>query len=315
MFNITSYPGKDANVNSWHIGCCLPFKLFSYSGYLAKHQKHITSLSVRLDAGYAFVDSLEGLLKLKDLRHFSWQEADFIDSYIFHEVIKANCHHLKTLDIGFQHRTRAAPYALELALRSAGLFSPRVDDSTPQFTALHSISLRNVSFKLAYRKLFPTFDISDIRSLKLNNCRCVLNFLKAIRVSGKPINLKSLELDYDKIAPSFADYDDMKAAGSMVMEAIRFVESFQGLQHLYVRAMDFTVQSTERAPWAILNHAHTLKRLVYHYHDKLGMGAKQDCPLFWAHHLFQVLNETRLVALGLNIVPCELVSHLSFPIL
>ena len=298
-----------ANADSWQIGCCLPFKLFSGSGYLARHQKHITSLSVRLDAGYAFVDSLDGLLKLKDLRHFSWQEADFIDSYIFHEVIKANCHHLKTLDIGFQYRTRAAPLALELALHSAGLFSPRVDDSTPQFKALHGISLRNVSFKLAYRKLFPTFDISNIRSLKVNNCGCVLNFLKAIRASEKPINLKSLEFDYEELSPSFADYEDMKAAGSMAMEAIRFVESFQGLRHLYVRAMDFTVQSTERTPWAILNHAHTLKRLVYHYHDKLEMGAKQDCPLFWAHHLYHVLNETRLEALGLNIVPCELVSH------
>lgn len=262
---------------------------------------------MKLSVGYALSDSLDGLLRLKNLRHFTWHEADFVASYLFYDVISANSAHLETMSIGFQYETQMAPHALELSIRSTGLFASNVDNSCIQFDALHSIVLRNLSFKLAYDMLHPTFDFGQIRALKLVNCRCVLEYIKAVRLSGTDINLKSLEFDYEEIAPSFAQFNDTKDPGGLAMEVVRLLEAFQGLEQLYIRAMDFLFQSAERTPEAILNHSDTLKRLVYHYHDKLGLGPRQDCPLFWAHHLNHFLDQVSLEALGLDIVPGELV--------
>lgn len=257
--------------------------------------------------GYAYTDGLDGLLLLRNLRHFAWQEADFIDSYLFYDVIEANCHHLESLDLGFQPRLMLAPRALDYTLRSSGLFSNVPNDPDIYFGSLRSISLQHVSFKLAYTSLYPTFDFSQIRKLKLRNCRCVLHLLRALRLTTRTINLKALECDYEELGPPVSHGESIYDAGVMVMEVPKFLEAFYGLEQLYVRAMDLVVQSAERTPWAIIQHARTLKRLTYHYHDKLAMGPNQDSSSIWTHRLNQVLDQLRLEALGLNIVLCDLV--------
>lgn len=262
--------------------------------------------------GYTYTDGLEGLTSLKNLRYLSWKQADFIDSYLLYDIIEANCCHLESLEVGFEGRYALAPRTLEYCLQSTGLFSTVPGDIYVQFDALHTISLGNVSFKLAYSVLYPTFDFSQIRKLKLQNCRYVLELLRALRYTSRGINLKALECDYEETTPPNQD-DSMFDPRTVVLGVPKFLEAFRGLEQLYVRAMDFLVQSSERTPWAILKHSHTLKRLVYHYHDKLAMSQNRDCPFFWRHRLYQVLDNLRLDALGINTIPCDLVSPSHFP--
>lgn len=306
------YRCRDADTNSWHLGCCLPKGIFGAHGYLARRQRQLTSLSIRVYPGYTYTDGLEGLTSLKNLRYLSWKQADFIDSYLLYDIIEANCCHLESLEVGFEGRYALAPRTLEYCLQSTGLFSTVPGDIYVQFDALHTISLGNVSFKLAYSVLYPTFDFSQIRKLKLQNCRYVLELLRALRYTSRGINLKALECDYEETTPPNQD-DSMFDPRTVVLGVPKFLEAFRGLEQLYVRAMDFLVQSSERTPWAILKHSHTLKRLVYHYHDKLAMSQNRDCPFFWRHRLYQVLDNLRLDALGINTIPCDLVSPSHFP--
>ena len=245
---------------------------------------------------------------LRNLRHLSWKQADCVDSYLLYDIIEANCRHLESLEVGFEGRYALAPRTLEYCLQSTCLFSTVPEDLYVRFDSLHTISLGNVSFKLAYSVLYPTFNFSQIRKLKLQNCRCVLELLRALRYTSRGINLKALECDYDEHTPPNQD-ESMFDPRTVGLDVPKVLESFRGLEQLYVRAMDFLVQSSERTPWAILKHAQTLKRLAYHYHDKLAMGHNRDCPFFWQHRLYQVFDNLRLEALGISIVPCDLVSY------
>lgn len=241
-------------------------------------------------------------MRLYNLRHLSWQEADYIDSCVFYNVIRRNCHHLETLDLGYQYRSHHMRHVTGLALRSSCLFSPSCSEPEARFEVLRHINLRNMSLHLVFSTLRPNFDFKKIRSLKLRDCRYVLNFLRGARHTNQQINLQALEIDYDAPVPC------AREAGGLVLEFVRFLNSFRGLEQLYFRAMDFFVQSIEQTPSAIANHAGTLKRLVCNYHDKLAMGTRKDCTLLWTHHLTYLFNVTRLEAVGMTIVPCELVS-------
>lgn len=264
-------------------------------------------MSIKVDPGYSFADTLDGLARLQSLRHFTWQGADFVDSYVFADVIMRNAHHLETLDIGFQHNSQVVS-AMDLALRLVCLFLPSGGVPLKRLTALKSLGLRNMSLQVTFSALQPNFDFSQLRSLKLRDCRYVLNFLRGARLHSPEINLKALEIDYNAPASDNVDIPNSTQVGGLVPEFARFLRSFQGLEQIYFRAMEFFHESIQQTPQGIINHAHTLKRLVCHYHDKLSLGPGKDCPIVYADGMGEIFESTRVESLGLNVLPCDLVS-------
>lgn len=264
-------------------------------------------MSVKVEPGYLFPDNLDGLRHLRNLRHFSWQGADFIDSYAFSDVIMRNTRRLESLDLGYQYNGQIAT-ARDLALSSTCLFSPSENPPVALFRALQSVCLRNMSLQLIFSTLQPNFDFSRLRSLKLRDCRYVLNFLRGARIHNLEINLKELDIDYVAPTTNVADVTAESEIGGLAPEFSRFLQGFKGLEKLYYRAMESSHDSRMQNPLGIINHASTLKRLVCHYHDKLALGPRKDCPLACANGLKSIFNETRLESVGLSVLPCDLVS-------
>lgn len=304
----------NTDFNSWHVGCDLPTGLFNGNGYLAQHQRQLQALSVKVDPGYSFASNFDGLVRLRNLRHFTWDGADFVDSYVFAEVLLRNTRHLESVNLGFQYNGQITG-ALEKALRSTCLFVQSDGPPMKRFTALQNISLRNISLQTTFSILTPNFDFSQLRSLKLRDCRYVLNFLRGARLHGTAINLKALDIDYDAPEPGNTEFTDESQAGGLAPEFVRFLQGFKGLEELCYRAMEYSSASIDQAPAGINYHADTLKRLVCHYHDKLALGPGKDCPLVFPEGLSSIFQATRLESVGLSILPCDLVRYILVPVL
>lgn len=121
---------------------------------------------------------------------------------------------------------------------------------------LSSLSLSEVSFEAAVEEMQHVLNITQLRSLKLRNCRYSLALLDTIVRGPQTVRLRSFELVIDVEACFFQGVRIQQHDVSIS----RFLNSFQGLEDLYLR-------TTYSIDWAfiaqsILNHLSTLNRLI-----------------------------------------------------
>ena len=126
------------------------------------------------------------------------------------------------------------------------------DKSTRCFPPLRSLSISEFSFTVINEMISPVIDFSQLRSLTLQNCTDTPPFLDGIMASGEHIALKHLELKFQ----------DRIYQGWRTSSLVRFLQSFEGLEDLYL--MIDPRLPTEVYWNSMASHHWTLKRFLYH---------------------------------------------------
>lgn len=296
---------------SWDLGMCIPENIFGHEGYLTKKQTAIESLSLVTGTGFSENDTndtvqtvvLSGFPKL---RKFSWKgicQTEELDS--LRDLLRCTHGTLEDLELDFirwQDVTIAElPSAgtwLEEKPSFEELILPRQSNgAVKRFKSLTRLALSVLEFEDPPRKTIQAFNIWNLQSLKLHNCRRILNFLSTIVDSGVVLKIKFLELIIDDYA---VEHD-----GVLRSPLISFLKSFQGLKHLYLM-----LQADMLGPmdwpahyWnSILHHNSTLRRFIYHeriprYSDYQGFSRETEytdndlcrIPPLWANELDRFL--------------------------
>ncbi|KAJ5111890.1 hypothetical protein NUU61_001520 [Penicillium alfredii] len=239
----------------WRLGTCIPAGVLDEGGYLSRHQKRLTCLSLVTDGTCPHArHHLNGLSQLSSLTKLEWegiQHPAEVES--LRQCIRRNRKHLTDLSIGFVLSPNARSLRWDvLGLRWPGAGPCDEDESIP-FPPLSILSLYKVSLSGDLR------DYSSFRSLQalsLRDCPNVLRFLRSLSGSRSTLNLREFELCCDFL---LHEPDDDYEFSSVV----RFLFSFRGLQHLRLRLSNFP-ELGFRVEDAIRHHRPTLESLVYH---------------------------------------------------
>jgi hypothetical protein len=132
-----------------------------------------------------------------------------------------------------------------------------LDEAKVVFPGLKIASLSAVSFLRAKAELAQALNLSQLRTLKLRNCRGTNDRLTMLADSSETLHLTSFEL-----TKSRRYLDDWE-----LMPLVRFLESFQGLEELSLLC-DGTRDPLIEEGWrSILHHCSTLKRFVHHQRE------------------------------------------------
>ncbi|OJJ38773.1 hypothetical protein ASPWEDRAFT_168659 [Aspergillus wentii DTO 134E9] len=272
----------------WHLGCCVPNSILGTSGYIPRHQERITSLSLDIDGSCRHAPSYEGLLQLKQLCEFSWQNfnPEGNDLVIFRSVLRNNSNHLITLGV-------KGPSFLWPTLKGLGLVSSDEDESIeyeyaededPENIELHSLqhlSLSQVDIGSLNEIYDFSFDLTKLRSLRLGSCGNVPDLFRAIQLRAV-VNLRTLHF--------INTNDDDDTCPSVLDALISFLESFSGLEELFILSIYLSSRHSDSlvATEPFQSHKMKLKRLlcqpIYHY-DGQRDSYVHDSPLMFLSQL------------------------------
>lgn len=200
----------------------------------------------------------------------------------------------------------------EIILDLIGLFKApgSADDGSTWFESLHGLSLYNISFKRAFSRLMPLFDVEKLRSLKLCDCHYPERFMTGIIRANKRLRLRTFEFVCEHNCTVDSDDEDEEEEGLDETDVLpQFLHSFAGLENLYIAVRSVTENEIDLIPDAIAWHSSTLKTLAYHYRSySMSNGrAIVDEDLPWSRCLRTFLEVVKLDALGVCIEPSTLV--------
>ena len=154
-----------------------------------------------------------------------------------------------------------------------------------ELTKLTSLSLGGISLGAHPKRLFRVLDISNLRTLKLQDCPNSYAFLKEVIHSKPPVRLKHFELVEDVYHGRLQGAHIVKRdpRDSEVENIASFLKSFWGLVDLLVVIPSYW--QTSQLVDSILHHKRTLRRLIIHPRSLRGL----DHPFFVDE---DVINET-----------------------
>ena len=183
----------------------MPDEVLGPQGYITINQPNLKSLSLAVD-GRCPGNGLEGLSRLKNLRHFSWRGVVAKRNFeLVRSVIRHNADHLVSLDVEIRHRSGTSPQRIELELNWLGLvaLSPRyieINEVTNfvkkivQLKSLTSLSLRRVSLAAWKYSSVLAFDLARLNKLTLEYCKDTRGFFDTWDRTVPGFSLRSLSV-------------------------------------------------------------------------------------------------------------------------
>ena len=248
---------------SWDLGVCIPESILGSEGYLTKKQTGIESLSL-ITTGICYRNRLiqEEIVILSNfprLRKFSWKGLSSTEELnSLRGLFFRNFRVLEELELDFFNWKIVIKGENRLSFTEA-ILPHETNGIIQQFRSLKCLSLTEFGFEETTKQITQAFNIRNLQSLTLRNCRGINTFLSTIVKTGLVLRLISLEIvTKDRaIGPN----------GSGESPLIRFLQSFEGLVHLnlMLRTEKSYPEHWLSCYWnAILHHNLTLKRLIYH---------------------------------------------------
>jgi hypothetical protein len=266
------------------MGNCVPIEILGPRGYFARKQDRIESIrlitdpSCDIDIASDFPVDLSAFQNLKSI---SWKglriEQDIAS---LGKAMQRNRDQLLELELDLFDWYKMVE-SLEIDEDDTGsrnyfvhgVLGLHPDDAKIMFPALQVLSLSAVSLRSAGEELARALDINLLQSLKLRLCPGWEEFLDCLTCSGRPIMLKTLEVQ------SSERLEDMCSDGAGELSA--FVDTFQGLRELFI-SINGPVWSLDILRSAI-RHKSTLRRFAYHVRSiDLNDGSstfEQPCDL------------------------------------
>ncbi|KAI9374982.1 hypothetical protein BJX61DRAFT_217612 [Aspergillus egyptiacus] len=250
---------------SWQLGCCIPAAVLGSDGWLASKQESIQSLSLTTDGTcHNIQDDIGGLLKLSQLRSFSWKGLHHYESCIpavIRGVLMSNSGHLERLELEavggeFNSALSIGEFLGRSSLPpSESALEPQDTDEYPMiaFHSLLHLSFGWISVKSARKILVSAVRVEKLRSLTLHNCPGTTEFIETLEATGRATKLRSFEVTLG---------EEEHLNWSRVFPALwLFLRSLECLEELFV-----SVQGrVSLVDTAVLNFTSTLKRLVLHF--------------------------------------------------
>ena len=269
--------------------------MLGQNGILTKKQRLIQSLSLTtggIKQSKCYYHPAP-LLQLGCLRKLSWKAINTVQHFsALHDGLLLNSQHLDILDIDLVDY-RSVDYiwrdkklenpefgfwqALKTPFRD-NFFAILVLDLTPSepliiLPFLQQLRLSEVSFSYAAMEIACALNMTNLRSLKLHNCRDYLELLNSVTKAPRPMRLTSFELVTNEYQQD-----------SFLLS--NFLEAFAGLEELYLLLYDCEWLLKKDYWPSIEHHKSTLKRLVYHKETRhlsirsvLSYNITQDCSL------------------------------------
>lgn len=292
----------------WRLGTCLPPGFLDSGGYIGKHQKGLTHISLVTDGSCPHsggsLGGLRSLLSVKSLEWVGVQQTSEFDT--LRACILRNRTHLAALSIGFI--TPLAAIDLYQDIFGLPLVEAKPSDNFDiapiDFPCLTSLVLSKAPLP---RKLRPK-DASifgSLQSLTLRDCASQITFLGSFSLSQSTMRLVNFEFCYDSV---LHDHDEAPDVSPLV----DFLLSLEGLKNLHLKLSNFS--NTSQVQLAILKHLPTLESLAYH---ERGLLAIDDEGLFedvrdktpvWLSDIPWIANLYHATALALCTKPSTLVS-------
>lgn len=274
------------------MGTCIPAQILDEHGCITSSQTNIERLSLVTDGTCPQAGSrLEGLDKLKNLKHLAWQGVRGPrEVTALRRCVGENLMRLKTLQLSFGN---GSMYAQDLGHGLNG-FELAVSECAIKLFSLQSLSLSNFAFTRKYEMTTQAFNVAGLRYLTLRGCAYQLAFLQSLARSRQPLKLKSFELCFDGIQePDIANPHAV----------VEFLTSFSGLEYLLLISNTFIPMHWFRGP--ILHHRRSLKSLIYHERDLISIDTERlfqetrDVATSWAADIPRTLQQCDLKFLGL----------------
>ena len=184
------------------MGTCVPAQILDEHGCITSSQTGIERLSLVTDGTCPQGGShLEGLDKLKNLKHLAWQGVrDPREVTALCRCVGENRTRLNMLQLSFGN---GSMYARNLGHGLNG-FELAVSECAIKLFSLQSLSLSNFAFTRKYEMTTQAFNVAGLRYLTLRSCAYQLDFLQSLARSRQPLKLKSFELCFDGIEPDIA---------------------------------------------------------------------------------------------------------------
>ena len=330
----------------WEVGVCVPKNVFCGRNSLLGNQKSIQSVSLStgdICGVYKKGQFTVELVPFKELRSLDWKGmVRYTDFESFKACIQAHGHQLQSLtldicdwnaamaywDSGYKHWHHQYPgFPTNFFLERVLNLHP--GDRKVLFGSLENLQLSDISFHHSEIEMAYAFNIESLKCLKLENCHGSHFWLRTILNHRDPMNLKSLELQFDHSA-IYQEEEDGPIRGAEFPEYTEsiwdFVHYVSGLESLYL-----LLPAVFKFDWATLaeklsGNCH-LKRLVLHtlveeydtdhseYSNEDEFNAEYDGPwslvdgdIPWSLPLERLLQGNQLTFFGSSIRPSDLVS-------
>lgn len=289
----------------WRLGTCLPPGFLGLDGYIDRHQKSLSHISLVTDgtcqhSGHC----LGGLRSLSSLKSLMWEGiARPAEFDTLRMCILRNRKHLAVVSIGY-----VAPIATIDIYHD--VFGKPVDEAQPgngtgmlsiPFPCLTSVTLSKAALPRNVRPKDACI-FSSLRSLILRNCTNQITFLDSISRTRRALQLEHLEFCYD----SLQDDEDRD-----VTPLVDFLRSLEGLKHLHLKLSNFL--NTSQIRLAIEKHRSSLKSLAYHERslvpiDDEGLfeDVRDKAPAWLSHNLWSA-NLCHATALAFSTGPSTIV--------
>lgn len=278
----------------------MPEALLGPSGYLTQRQSRIENLSFitcwRCKGQYQVtyqrhkpnpVYTFE-LGAFRTLQSLSWKCLDSVKEFrALKAALCVNAERLKKLEIGLYN----GPYAyfiLSWLRYNDGeksscpnffvreILAVTKPNAEPFFPSLTALSLSDFSFRGGTKELAIAFNVSKLRSLKLDKCPYMGQFLRPVITTYTSPELRIFEL-----TESFCTYEGDEVDGGDGEEVERdidgselcpivghFLQASTKLEDLFLNVRYVT--SATKEYWRfILQHKSSLKRLIYHEREYL----------------------------------------------
>ncbi|KAL4946636.1 hypothetical protein BDV06DRAFT_181999 [Aspergillus oleicola] len=301
----------------WEVGTCIPDQLLGPKGYLLQHQGSIESL--RLDFSKCCKrqthDQVLDISPFCNIRSFSWRgRGRFDDCVSLMDFLSCNADHLEELELD-------APYSLGKNLQKwqdlngnsnvLGFKVPRLQEGQTEtiFPSLKKLSLCRIGFKSAVTEMAYTFQLHQLRSLKLRKYDNISEMLSTIADVSGTIQLVNMDIEVD-------------ASNNENIDAFRrfFELSFPSLEDVFLHVDAWDDEST-RVHWrSIFAPGRHLKRFVYHRRHETrgesgfkGFSTLPDTAVELDEEMLSLLSGAKLQCVGLCEDPATLMEKLSKP--
>ncbi|KAJ5766705.1 uncharacterized protein N7511_004321 [Penicillium nucicola] len=273
----------------WGLGTCLSPGILDKNGYLCRHQRSLNRLSLITDGSCPDAgDALDGLSEFSSLKIIEWEgirQPAEVDS--LQRCIRRNSSHLTILSIGLVSSSNAQNLVENIFEQHSGL------SHSSALPSLLSLTLCKAPFPETLQ-LGSTWSCRSLRALSIRDCPNQLRFLNFLSHSKDTLQLKLFEFVCDNL---------LDGLGQDVSPALKFLVSFRGLRHLYLKLSNF--EEPPRIDSVIKHHQDTLESLSYHERrlvplDDEGLFEEErDVSPQWLEAQFDSLNLSSMTALGL----------------
>ncbi|KAK8078644.1 hypothetical protein PG996_004814 [Apiospora saccharicola] len=192
------------------------------------------------------------LLSFPSLREFSWAGLSIHEYDALAPLLQHRATQLTKLELDLEYHVFRAGF------RALPFFSKKVlqlhRPGSIVFSALKSLSLSNVVLDSHDFAIAGSIDFSNLEHLKLRFCPGTERVLQHLAESGSS-KLRVVEINMGFSALSATDQQGI---------LIAFLESFQGLQALYINMLYWPTGLTTGVWRAVGRHSKTLWRFAYH---------------------------------------------------